>query len=120
MTACAYRFLAFGVGLDPRQQKLFGMFIGPLAVGSAVGITSFASAGLTPGYSGAAMHPARCFAFAVSRGNFAGTHQHLNAPSSVFLADGLSVKRSMDLVGRASSRSSALQHRIPNRSTVPQ
>ncbi|MCJ1349987.1 hypothetical protein MMC31_008230 [Peltigera leucophlebia] len=63
-------FIAFGVGLDPRQQKLFGMFMGPLAVGCAVGLTSFASAGFAPGYTGASMHPGRCFAFAVSRGEF--------------------------------------------------
>lgn len=68
----AQRFLAFGVGLDPRQQKLFGMFIGPLAVGCSVGLTSFATAGIFPGYSGASMHPARCFAFATSRGDFRG------------------------------------------------
>lgn len=67
-----YRFIAFGVGLDPRQQKLFGMFMGPLAVGCAVGLTSFASAGFAPGYTGASMHPGRCFAFAVSRGEFRG------------------------------------------------
>lgn len=97
------------------------MFIGPLAVGCAVGLTSFASAGLVPGYTGAAVHPAKCFAFAVSRGNFAGMLQPVkNAPPSVLSADGLSVERSMDLVGRASRRSTALQHCVPNRSTVPQ
>ena len=66
------RFIAFGVALDPRQQVLFGMFAGPLAVGCALGLVSFASAGLVPGYNGASMNPARCFAFAIARRSFLG------------------------------------------------
>ena len=66
----ALLFLAFGVALDPRQQKLFGPFAGPLAVGLALGLVSFASSGLVPGFTGASMNPTRCFAFAVARGNF--------------------------------------------------
>lgn len=62
--------LAFGVALDPRQQKLFGPLGGPLAVGCSLGLVSFASAGLVPGYTGASMNPARCFAFAITRRNF--------------------------------------------------
>lgn len=31
---------------------------------------TFASVGLAPGYPGAGMNPARCFAFAVARGEF--------------------------------------------------
>ena len=63
-------FLAFGVALDPRQQKLFGPLAGPLAVGVALGLISFAGSGLVPGYTGASMNPTRCFAFAVARSNF--------------------------------------------------
>ena len=97
------------------------MFIGPLAVGCAVGLVGFASAGLVPGYTGASVHPARCFAFAVCRGNFTGMLQQVrNAPPPVLLTDGLFLKRPVDLVGRTSRRSSALQYRVPNRSTIPQ
>ena len=46
------------------------MFMGPLAVGCSLGLVSFASAGLVPGYDGASMNPARCFAFAVARRDF--------------------------------------------------
>ncbi|MCJ1475417.1 hypothetical protein MMC13_004079, partial [Lambiella insularis] len=63
-------FVAFGVGLDPRQALLYGPVMGPLLVGCTLGLTSFASAGLIPGYTGAGMNPARCFAFAVARGGF--------------------------------------------------
>ena len=62
--------LAFGLALDPRQQKLSGPRGGPLAVGLSLGLVSFASAGLVPGYTGASMNPARCFAFAITRQNF--------------------------------------------------
>ena len=66
----ALLFLAFGVALDPRQQKLFGPLAGPLGVGVSLGLVSFAGSGLVPGYTGASMNPGRCFAFAVARANF--------------------------------------------------
>lgn len=63
-------FLAYGVALDPRQGKLFGPITGPISVGLSLGLTSFASAGLVKGYTGASMNPARCFAFAITRKEF--------------------------------------------------
>lgn len=66
-------FLAFGVGLDPRQAEMFGPRLGPLFVGCTLGLVSFASSGLVPGYTGAAMNPARCFAFATAKANYKGT-----------------------------------------------
>lgn len=60
-------FLAFGTGLDPRQAAFYGPRFGPLLVGMAVGALTFVSSGLAPGYSGAQMHPARCFAFGIAR-----------------------------------------------------
>ncbi|KAM0793955.1 aquaporin-like protein [Usnea florida] len=62
--------LAFGVALDPRQRELFGPLGGPFAVGCSLGLVSFATAGLVPGYTGASMNPARCFAFAITRHDF--------------------------------------------------
>ncbi|MCJ1404750.1 hypothetical protein MMC11_007976 [Xylographa trunciseda] len=62
-------FLAFGVGLDPRQAELYGQ-LGPFLVGTALGLVSFASAGVIPGYPGASMNPARCFGMAVARDGF--------------------------------------------------
>ena len=64
------RFLSFGVGLDPRQVALFGPKLGPLLVGCILGIVSFASVGLAEGYPGLGANPARCFSYAVARGNF--------------------------------------------------
>ena len=63
-------FISFGVGLDPRQAQLFGPVLGPFLVACTLGIVSFASAGVVQDYTGAGMNPARCFAFAVARGEF--------------------------------------------------
>ena len=46
------------------------MFAGPLAVGASLGLVSFASAGIVPGYDGAGVNPARCFSSAVARRDF--------------------------------------------------
>lgn len=40
-------------------------------VGCTLGLVSFSSINLAPGYPGAGLNPARCFAFAVARGSFA-------------------------------------------------
>ncbi|KAE8420052.1 aquaporin-like protein [Aspergillus pseudocaelatus] len=65
-------FLSYGVGLDPRQAVVFGPRLGPLLVGSSLGILSFATSGVAPGYAGAQMNPARCFAFGVARRDMSG------------------------------------------------
>jgi glycerol uptake facilitator-like aquaporin len=69
----ATRFLAFGVGLDPRQALVFGPQLGPILVGMTLGLVSFATTGTAGGFTGANMNPARCFAFAVARGSFERT-----------------------------------------------
>ncbi|TEY45778.1 hypothetical protein BOTCAL_0329g00090 [Botryotinia calthae] len=69
--ACIMLILSFGTALDPRQAQLFGPRLGPFMVGCTLGLVSFSSINLAPGYPGAGLNPARCFAFAVARGNFA-------------------------------------------------
>ncbi|KEF59420.1 uncharacterized protein A1O9_04264 [Exophiala aquamarina CBS 119918] len=54
-------FLAFGVGLDPRQAELFGPALGPVLVGLAAGSLLLSFSFSKPGYGGASMNPARCF-----------------------------------------------------------
>jgi len=63
-------FLAYGVGLNPRQQTVFGAKLWPLLIGCSLGLISFSSIGLAAGFPGVSVNPARCFAFAVARGNF--------------------------------------------------
>ncbi|KAF5602182.1 sterigmatocystin biosynthesis lipase esterase STCI [Fusarium subglutinans] len=68
VSATLLLFLAFGVGLDPRQAKIIGPALGPFMVGLSVGTMSFASAFARYGYGGAGMNPARCMgAFVGSR-----------------------------------------------------
>lgn len=60
-------FLAYGVGLDPRQALIFGPKLGPLLVGTSLGLVSFATSGIAPGYAGAQMNPSRCFAYGIAK-----------------------------------------------------
>ncbi|KAL7922905.1 aquaporin-like protein [Trichoderma austrokoningii] len=60
-------FLAFGVGLDPRQAALFGPRMGPALVGASLGLVTFSTSGIIPGYAGAQMNPAKCFGNGIAR-----------------------------------------------------
>lgn len=70
MLSFSLTFLAFGVGLDPRQGRVFGPKLGPFLTACSLALISFSSVGLAKGYPGAGINPSRCFAFAVARGNF--------------------------------------------------
>ncbi|KAF7173001.1 hypothetical protein CNMCM5623_005119 [Aspergillus felis] len=48
-------FLAFGVGLDPRQVQVYGAALSPWLVGLALGLVSWGSAYTRKGYNGASM-----------------------------------------------------------------
>lgn len=50
--AQALIFTAFGVGLDPRQAKVFGAALAPILVGFILGLTTLASSITRPGYTG--------------------------------------------------------------------
>jgi len=67
-------FLAYGVGLEPRQAKIFGLKYGPVLVGLAVGIMTSLTATMHVGYTGAGMFPGRCFGLAVGIGEFQKSH----------------------------------------------
>jgi glycerol uptake facilitator-like aquaporin len=61
-------FLAFGVGLDPRQNGTFGPALSPILIGFVLGILSFGTSISRTGYDGASLNPARCMgAFVGSR-----------------------------------------------------
>jgi hypothetical protein len=45
-------FLAFGIGLDPRQGKTIGPTLAPTLVGLLLGFGTLASAIARPGYTG--------------------------------------------------------------------
>ena len=60
MGALFLLFLAFGLGLDPRNQGSFGPALGPFLVGFASALTLFAGGIARPGYLGLSSNPARC------------------------------------------------------------
>ncbi|KAG8527090.1 uncharacterized protein KY384_008519 [Bacidia gigantensis] len=53
MSTLILLFLAFGVGLDPRQKQIFGPALAPALVGLVLGVISFGTAFTKPGYGGA-------------------------------------------------------------------
>lgn len=67
-------YLIYGVGLDPRQAELIGPQIGPVLVGLSLGLVTFATSSMVPGYAGAQMNPARCFAYGIARLDMSGKY----------------------------------------------
>lgn len=65
-------FLAFGVGLDPRQAGTFGPALAPILVGFVVGVVGLASSFSVPGFGGAGANPGRCFAVWIGSGKSLG------------------------------------------------
>lgn len=61
-------FLAFGVGLDPRQREVYGPALAPALVGLVIGSLALSFSFALEGYGGASINPGRCFgAFIGSR-----------------------------------------------------
>ncbi|KAK5728208.1 hypothetical protein LTR17_012113 [Elasticomyces elasticus] len=69
MFASALIFTAFGVGLDPRQGKVFGPALSPILVGLTLGFSTLASSFVKPGYSGNSFNSARCLGLMVAKGD---------------------------------------------------
>lgn len=79
-SAACVIFLAFGVGLDPRQANTFGPAMAPILVGFAVALCAYATAFTIQGYGGAGLNPSRCLAVWVGSGGSLG----VTGPSSDF------------------------------------
>jgi glycerol uptake facilitator-like aquaporin len=60
MGALVVLFLAFGLGLDPRNKGSFSPAIGPFLVGISAAIVLFAGGIARPGDFGVSCNPARC------------------------------------------------------------
>lgn len=69
-------YLAFGVGLDPRQRLVVSPALAPILVGFAVGLVSFCSSFVKTGYFGASVNPARCFGLMAASGDFQYHYVH--------------------------------------------
>ena len=66
-------FLAFGVGLDPRQRKIIPPSLSPFLVGLTLGLLGWTTGYTRYGFGGASMNPARCFGAYVGS-SFPGWH----------------------------------------------
>ncbi|KAM0715336.1 hypothetical protein Q7P37_008834 [Cladosporium fusiforme] len=82
-------FLAFGVGLDPRQGKVFGPALSPFLVGLTLGFATLASAIARPGYTGVSFNPARCMGLMVAKGEMQYHYVHWLGPLSAAMVNGL-------------------------------
>jgi glycerol uptake facilitator-like aquaporin len=63
-------FLAFGLGLDPRNQGSFSPSLGPFLVGLSSAIALFAGGISVKGYLGLSCNPARCLGLMSAGGRF--------------------------------------------------
>jgi len=63
-------FLAFGLGLDPRNRGSFGASLGPWLVGLASALALFAGGIATEGYYGLSCNPARCLGLMAAAGRW--------------------------------------------------
>jgi len=70
MSCLSLIFIAYGVGLDPQQKTIYGPSVGPLFIGLALGLCTFVTGALKPGYTGASLNPARCFGLMVAGGKW--------------------------------------------------
>ena len=57
MFSQALIFIAFGVGLDPRQAKVFGPAFAPILVGFSLGLGTLTSSVVKEGYTGIGKSP---------------------------------------------------------------
>ncbi|KAK3673850.1 hypothetical protein LTR78_006405 [Recurvomyces mirabilis] len=108
MFAQALIFTAFGVGLDPRQGKVFGPALSPVLVGLTLAFGTLASSLAKPGYTGVCAHKsqntsqqeeyadgylafnsARCLGLMVAKGDFQYHYVHWLATIGAAALNGL-------------------------------
>jgi glycerol uptake facilitator-like aquaporin len=63
-------FMAFGLGLDPRNANAFPPALAPFLVGSAVGLALFSGGISVEGYLGSSNNPARCLGLMMAGNRF--------------------------------------------------
>jgi glycerol uptake facilitator-like aquaporin len=63
-------FLAFGLGLDPRNNGAIPAALAPFLVGASAALTLFVGALARPGYLGASINPARCLGLNAASGHW--------------------------------------------------
>ncbi|KAH7411787.1 aquaporin-like protein [Phaeosphaeria sp. MPI-PUGE-AT-0046c] len=89
MTSFVLVFIAFGVGLDPRQREVFGPALSPILIGLTQCLVTFASSIARPGYSGASNNPARCLGLMTASNRFDYHYIHWAGPITTAIINGL-------------------------------
>ncbi|KAH7117755.1 MIP transporter [Dendryphion nanum] len=89
MTSFTLIFVAFGVGLDPRQRQVFGPALSPILVGITLGLCTWASGIVRVGYSGASLNPARCLGLMAPGENFNYHYIHWLGDITAAILNGL-------------------------------
>ncbi|KAF7187118.1 Aquaporin PIP 1-3 [Pseudocercospora fuligena] len=87
--ALAQLFLAFGVGLEPRNAKTYGPAFAPVLVGLTLGLGTLASSFVKEGYSGISFNSARCLGLMTAKGNLQYNYLHWIATLSACMVHGV-------------------------------
>jgi glycerol uptake facilitator-like aquaporin len=85
----AQLFLAFGLGLDPRNGTAFGPSLAPILIGLSSAVILFTSGFARPGYLGASVNPARCLGFMAAGERFTYHWVHWVGPMMASTFNGL-------------------------------
>jgi glycerol uptake facilitator-like aquaporin len=82
-------FLAFGLGLDPRNGTAFGPSLAPILIGLSSAMTVFISSFARPGYLGTSGNPARCLGFMAAAERFTYHWVHWVGPIVASVLNGV-------------------------------
>ena len=70
MTCFGQLFLAFGLGLDPRNTTSFGPSLAPILIGITSALGIMCTGATRKGYLGASQNPARCLGLMAAADDF--------------------------------------------------
>jgi glycerol uptake facilitator-like aquaporin len=82
-------FLAFGLGLDPRNDTAFGPSLAPILIGLSSALILFTSGFARPGYLGTSINPARCLGFMAAGERFTYHWVHWVGPIVAAIFNGV-------------------------------
>ncbi|EXJ60360.1 hypothetical protein A1O7_04512 [Cladophialophora yegresii CBS 114405] len=82
-------FLAFGLGLDPRNGTAFGPSLAPILIGLSSALTLFVSSFARLGYLGTSLNPARCLGFMAAGERFTYHWVHWVGPIMASTVNGV-------------------------------
>ncbi|OCT52833.1 hypothetical protein CLCR_10497 [Cladophialophora carrionii] len=82
-------FLAFGLGLDPRNGTAFGPSLAPILIGLSSALTVFVGSFARPGYLGTSGNPARCLGFMAAGERFTYHWVHWVGPIMASTVNGV-------------------------------